>query len=348
MKRRFTERTGAYARRDAGRTSIRFGSQAQRIAFTLVELLVVIAIIGILVALLLPAVQAAREAARRTQCANALKQIGIACLNYENSKGNLPPGSVTKRAHNVDGEYMTTWTIEILPYMEEQAVFDEFDRVNNLTNGPFPLTHRAHTTSIQQRQMTVYLCPSDVNTAEMYIPESNPPLNTTPWAPGSYRANSGAQDKNTDGYWDAPGELRGLRVDSRGPMHAVPMDLEFKPVKMAQITDGTSKTRLVGEYHTNTHPTRRTFWSYPYTSYNQSSGINDGATLIPDYDACARINPGNPAIDKCKRSWGSLHAGGVINNVFCDGAVRAISPDVDVQLWYDASTIKGQESRESI
>jgi prepilin-type N-terminal cleavage/methylation domain-containing protein len=316
--------------------------------FTLVELLVVIAIIGILVALLLPAVQAARDAARRSQCSNALKQIGIACLNYENTKGTFPPGSIATKKHNYNTDYLTTWTVEILPYMEEQAVFDEWSKVNDQTGGPFALTHRAHTTTIQQRRMTVYICPADINTAELYQPESQSPLNGSTWAPGSYRANSGAQDKGNDGYWDAPGEIAALRPDSRGPMHAITFELEFKAVKIAQIADGTSKTRLVGEYHTLTHPTRRTFWSYPYTSYNQSSGINDSASLIADYDACAKVNPGNPAIDRCKRAWGSLHGGGIINNVFCDGAVRSISSDVDVDLWYASSTIKGQESGEAL
>jgi prepilin-type N-terminal cleavage/methylation domain-containing protein len=94
--------------------------------FTLVELLVVIAIIGILVALLLPAVQSAREAARRAQCANNMKNIGLALLNYADAKKTLPPatGLVMGFAEVTGG----TWVVKILPYIEEQAVYDRFDQ----------------------------------------------------------------------------------------------------------------------------------------------------------------------------------------------------------------------------
>ncbi len=100
--------------------------------FTLVELLVVIAIIGILIALLLPAVQAAREAARRMHCANNLKQIGLALLNYESQHGVFPPGGVTKTTTcNLSGseadDSMAPWTVVILPFLEDMARYKEYD-----------------------------------------------------------------------------------------------------------------------------------------------------------------------------------------------------------------------------
>ena len=100
------------------------------LAFTLVELLVVIAIIGVLVALLLPAVQAARESARRSQCVNNLKQIGIAMQNYHAANGSLPPATTYSVLPNAVSGY--PFTVLIFPYMEEQSVYDEIDRIHKL------------------------------------------------------------------------------------------------------------------------------------------------------------------------------------------------------------------------
>src|SRR6476620_11590612 len=90
-----------------------------RRGFTLIELLVVIAIIAVLIALLLPAVQAAREAARRAQCVNNLKQIGLACLNYESALGCLPPGT--------KGSLWGTWMLFVLPFAEQQALYNAWN-----------------------------------------------------------------------------------------------------------------------------------------------------------------------------------------------------------------------------
>src|SRR3954467_6091271 len=100
--------------------SLHFGAR-RWLAFTLVELLVVIAIIGILVALLLPAIQSAREAARRTKCTNNLKNIALACLNYESTKKTLPPASNTALKESQSG---LSWAVLILPFIEESTVGD--------------------------------------------------------------------------------------------------------------------------------------------------------------------------------------------------------------------------------
>ncbi|MBD14236.1 MAG: hypothetical protein CMJ72_03605, partial [Planctomycetaceae bacterium] len=92
---------------------------SQQGGFTLVELLVVIAIIGVLIALLLPAVQAAREAARRSQCSNNLKQIGLGLLNYESARGHFPPGQY--KPENVNEKSAYSWSVWHLPYIEQQA-----------------------------------------------------------------------------------------------------------------------------------------------------------------------------------------------------------------------------------
>jgi len=103
-------------------------SRPRRTAFTLVELLVVITIIGILIALLLPAVQAAREAARRMQCGNNLKQLGVGFHNFECANGGFPPRrwNQTMAANGVDNGY-TGWGTFLLPYIEQQALYDRYD-----------------------------------------------------------------------------------------------------------------------------------------------------------------------------------------------------------------------------
>ncbi len=105
-------------------------STRKRSAFTLVELLVVIAIIGILVALLLPAIQAAREAARRTQCINGLKQVGLAAHNYMLTKKDVLPGGLYQENKAPGGNQGETLFVHLLPYLEEQAVYDRWDFVN--------------------------------------------------------------------------------------------------------------------------------------------------------------------------------------------------------------------------
>ena len=113
--------------------------------FTLVELLVVIAIIGLLVSLLLPAVNAAREAARRTQCINNLKQIGIALHNYDAAQGYFPYGAADPDCENVDGKVPErnpmTWRVLILPYMEQQALYDQLQTLaeTSVTTSCYPV-----------------------------------------------------------------------------------------------------------------------------------------------------------------------------------------------------------------
>ncbi len=316
-----------------------------RIGFTLVELLVVIAIIGVLVALLLPAVQAAREAARTAQCKSQLKQIGLAVLNFESANGRFPAGS-TAASTAIEGPYSSTWTVDILPYVEQPTVHKLWNPAQD-----FP-----HATNKQLREtiLPVYLCPSDMNNDQLVQPESGNGTGVF-WAPGSYRGVSGrSPGVSGDHFWDNPLAARGDQSTvtnmpdwSRGPLGAVikratGTDRVFKPVELREITDGTSNTLLVGEYHTLTNPpngtVRRTLWAYAYTSYNQSSGVPESKTLLPDYDQCLRL-PG-AGDHNCKRAWGSLHAGNLINFALCDGSVTNVSQDIDINLFCDMTTIQ--------
>lgn len=119
--------------------------------FTLVELLVVIAIIGVLVALLLPAVQAAREASRRAQCQSNLRQIGIACHNHHDTKGTLPPGRY--------GDNWGTWAHAILPFVEQNALWQQY--VNFGVQGTPGYHQEPNKSNVSIKRIKIWICPSD-------------------------------------------------------------------------------------------------------------------------------------------------------------------------------------------
>src|SRR5215213_5747053 len=158
-------------------------STAARRGFTLVELLVVIAIIGVLVALLLPAVQAAREAARRSQCVNNLKQIGLALLNYESVRKTFPSGVETDGPTGGTTRVFTGWTREIMPFSENLALKNMYD-----PGSATPPVSVIDTAAQQYRETPVplYTCPSDFE-MELEAPHSGPAAGSPVFRPGSYR-----------------------------------------------------------------------------------------------------------------------------------------------------------------
>ena len=139
-----------------------YTSQRKR-GFTLVELLVVIAIIGVLVALLLPAVQAAREAARRMSCGNNLKQLGLALHNYHDTFNTFPPGGITP-GNCCGTPSAATWTIFILPFIEETALQNQYN-FNVWNRDPV-------NAQVRESFIKAYLCPSDLNKRRTERPES--------------------------------------------------------------------------------------------------------------------------------------------------------------------------------
>jgi prepilin-type N-terminal cleavage/methylation domain-containing protein/prepilin-type processing-associated H-X9-DG protein len=327
-------------------------SRPARRGFTLIELLVVIAIIAILIGLLLPAVQKVREAAARMQCQNNLKQIALACHNYHDATGNFPAGSVYKQVAG-KFDYYDTWTISILPYLEQGNLFKLYDStLPNATNAS------AGTDAVRQTPVKVYTCPSDPNPYTTATPASGPGgqsgLPIPVCMPGAYRCVAGADwggrdwgidqggpNENWDDATQVPWLMGGFSGD-RGVMHACPTNIAG-PERFASIIDGTSNTLMVGEYVTKTQPRRRTFWAYAYTSYNESVvTFAQSRTLLPDFDLCNATAPGGS--NQCKRAWGSTHSAGMINFAFCDGSVRGISPTIDmVSVMPALATIAGGE-----
>jgi prepilin-type N-terminal cleavage/methylation domain-containing protein/prepilin-type processing-associated H-X9-DG protein len=329
--------------------------RGKRPGFTLIELLVVIAIIAVLIGLLLPAVQKVREAANRMSCENNLKQIALAVHNYHDVNGTLPAGSIYKQTSPGKYNYYDTWTIALLPFLEQGPLFSSYDPTvpNAIEDAKSP-----QMAFLRQSFVKVYTCPSDYNPFVPALPETGSGGDTglpIPLCmPGNYRCVAGAdwggQDWGKDQggnneNWDDATQVVWLMPhysQDRGAMHASGVS-GAKAEKLSSITDGTSNTLLVGEYATKTHLTRRTFWAFAYTSYNESCATFDQSrTLLPDFDLCTNTPP--TGSNQCKRAWGSFHAGGVINFAFCDGSVRGISPDVDMTFVFPSlATMAGGE-----
>ncbi len=312
-----------------------------RKAFTLVELLVVITILGILVGLLLPAVQAAREAARRAQCANNLKQIGLALHNYHTAWAVFPPGNINRTAGLCPGmgeptqSYSTqfgNWLIAILPFVEQEALFQKYD-LRYANESP-------QNQAVRETLVQVYVCPSDWNFRTPAQPATGPAAaQGAKYMPGSYRAVSG---RTHDGYNFLDSEMMfEYRKQNRGPIH-MGGAWGFGCESIDEIRDGSSNTLLVGEWSTQTSPGYRTFWAYSFAYYSLSAGTPQGRTLLGDFDRCAAQY--DVGLDlPCKRSWGGLHPGG-IQFALCDGSVRFLASTIDPALFSSLCTIAGGET----
>jgi prepilin-type N-terminal cleavage/methylation domain-containing protein/prepilin-type processing-associated H-X9-DG protein len=285
-------------------------------AFTLVELLVVIAIIGVLVALLLPAVQAAREAARRTQCVNHLKQIGIATHNYHDTYNALPN---SRR----DANY--TWLTVLLPYVEQSAIYDKWNLVTN--------NFYVQTPEVMAAKVNVYFCPSRRTSGTAKISQEPRDNTTSPLyqvAPADYAICTGDSAVNNGDYWQWNGvqtPANGVGVIWNGNMSTTPAVLPggpaFKVTAMREVTDGTSNTFLVGDKHI-----------YQKGLNNPSYG--DGGCFNGDKGHSHRavgttIPLSKGPADATARAFGSWHPG-VTNFVMVDGSVRSVSNSTNPQL----------------
>jgi prepilin-type N-terminal cleavage/methylation domain-containing protein/prepilin-type processing-associated H-X9-DG protein len=218
-------------RRTSTLSTIRNRSYA---GFTLVELLVVITIIGILIALLLPAVQAAREAARRMQCSNNLKQVALALFNYESGHGTMPAGGML-----LSSTYGMSWWMRVLPYLESENVVAGID----YSKGGYTGVNTKLADVLRHMQFPFMYCPSSNLPREVGCPEAGPPVNFYVQA-ATYAGISGAADGNatnpysarivdtlTTNSWASTG---GVLIMGRG-------------IPIAEITDGTSNTLAIGE-----------------------------------------------------------------------------------------------------
>jgi prepilin-type N-terminal cleavage/methylation domain-containing protein len=310
-----------------------------RPAFTLIELLVVIAIIAILIGLLLPAVQKVREAAARIQCFNNLKQIGIALHSYHDAMGSFPSGHVELQDASGNFQYYTGWSIEILPYLEQKNLYQEYNKA-------IPNQAAANQPAVTTK-LSVFTCPVDPRANQVLAPETIAPNGSGQPKPpilymaGSYKAMSGIGDTSTTntyaGFWNEVQTAQKAHPAGIGAFHGDGYS-GLSPENMAHVTDGLSQTIFIGERHTRTHFKRGPFWADTFNLYSAGASWPYSITLIPDYDACAsQVNA-----NYCKYGWGSLHTAG-ISFLFGDGSVRSINPNIDMTTFMDLSTIQGGE-----
>ena len=266
------------------------------------------------------------------QCSNHLKQIGVACLNYESSYGVFPPGGITE-GPCCSTMSRTNWAISILPYMEMTSLYEKYDMTvynESWQNKP-----------VREARVAAYICPSEQEVEELDYPESGPGSGLL-YHRGSYRAVGGRTIGTSTKWWDGSQEAdMGIDVGWRGIMHSIGYTKGTGCVKVSEITDGTSNTLMVGEMTTVTHKNRRTFWAYTYTSYNMSVATPQSRILLGDYDLCDRIG-GAGGSNPCKRAFGSEHPQG-INFVLGDGSVRIIPKDIDIWLFCGLCSIAGGE-----
>jgi prepilin-type N-terminal cleavage/methylation domain-containing protein len=321
--------------------------------FTLVELLVVIAIIGILIALLLPAVQAAREAARRSQCTNNLKQLGLALHNFDGTHKRLPAALIHSGRYNsttakpykgpeVDysGQpymvYNHTGFIALLPFMEQSALFEKYDyqlansvsSPNGLPVAPNPANNPNHV--VGATLVSTFRCPSEVDNPDL--------VNSNSGTTSEMYERTNARRSNyafcTGLYTDYNAPWKSTLTKERGAFG------NDGAVSLDQVLDGTSNTIAIGEAKQ-----RKTSSSYgPYWGYGTHTAVhgrlyNQDMTPNYKYGNCTGSTSA-----KCQYAWGygSYHPG-ITNFLLLDGSVRPISDSVAYLTTRALATPQGGE-----
>jgi prepilin-type N-terminal cleavage/methylation domain-containing protein len=305
-------------RRATARTRGRRGRLPQP-AFTLVELLVVIAIIGVLVALLLPAIQAAREAARRTQCQSHLKQIGLAVQLFHDASRTLPPSRLP--CHH------GTWASVIWPYLEQGTVASNWDKERSY--------HFQPEQNIRV-QVPLYLCPSRRSPPQLSESgDARAGVSHRPGAVSDYAASvgDGIQYRGDGGNDVPPGiaEPNGAFRSGIGVCMGFDPDMRFQGsyksrLSFRNVEDGLSNTILIGEKH------------LPAEGFGKKA-FDDNSVYNPDFHPtfCRYGGPGSPIAGgpseqlRQNSQFGSWHPG-VCQFVLCDGSVRPITSSLNTDV----------------
>jgi prepilin-type N-terminal cleavage/methylation domain-containing protein/prepilin-type processing-associated H-X9-DG protein len=300
-------------------------TRCTRAGFTLVELLVVIAIIGILVAFLLPAIQAARESARRNSCQNNLKQIGLAVQSHHDTRKQFPMG------RNQFDQWAVSWAFFLLPYMEETSVYNSWNAKAKVYE---PANIQAMRTPIE-----TYACPSRRRAAADRNFDNNnapPPADAIGVATlADYSANAGI--KLLTGMINADENIKQFGQYYRteaGPIFT------GSHISARQVEDGLSNTIAIAERHLPPVPEGT-------PEEMKDFEIGDTAAIAGDTPhttfRCSESGLATGPDDPDRNKFGSSHSSGLVQAVFLDGHVRGLRPDVAIAVLKAISTIGGGE-----
>jgi prepilin-type N-terminal cleavage/methylation domain-containing protein len=316
-----------------------FGIHRRARGFTLVELLVVIAIIGVLVALLLPAVQQARESARRMSCESNLRQVGLAAHNFHDVRLGMVPLTIAEQvaANNAGMPNMTdgtdgfaTWATLLLPYLEQQPLYSLWDMTLPCTKQN-PLAY--------QTQVKTYWCPSRL---KQILSQNDIGMKTPGGAIGDYNpcqgTMPGVNNANDDGaIMAALANFAAVNGVATVPSYTLRL-------RMANITDGTSNTVMFGEKHIRPSSMRgknedRSIFGGQNNSTRRIAGIQQNTP--------ANIRPLRPPNDEngtfANQSFGGPHPG-VTEFVMCDGSIRKMNININIQSLTSLVTRMGGET----
>jgi len=304
--------------------------------FTLVELLVVITIIGILISLLLPAVQSAREAARRLQCQNNLKQISLAVLNYETTANTFPVGAYSC--------CWGTWQGTILPFLEQQNLATLYDN-----GGKYDIPDESwrysewRNRSVTTQRLAVYTCPADAQSQTTYSDITR----------HNYVCNYGTTGFVVQDAWTTVGPVavaNGVK-DLGAPFSmAGGRSLAAVAYGSSSIRDGMSNTLMYSEVIRGNDNDLRGFswWGFASGFMTYLAPNSSQPDILQDRGNCVSdgVNPPcygpHSTTQPMMLGARSLHPGGV-NASLCDGSVRFISDNIAINTWRSLSTTRGNE-----